>query len=75
MMHRTRALALAKKALFPGSSGILELETVAGSRWLSTDLKSVLAQKIPEEQVRSCITIAKFINKPILQHPPHNTIL
>ena len=56
-MHRALKNALAKSALLKGAStlGELELGSTFGARCLSTstDLKAVLAEKIPAEQVGS----------------------
>ena len=56
-MHRALKNALAKSALLKGAStlGDLELGLTFGTRCLSTstDLKAVLAEKIPAEQVGS----------------------
>lgn len=56
-MRSCKALALAKNALFNGTATASELEFGAffGSRCLSTstDLKAVLTEKIPAEQVQS----------------------
>ena len=56
-MRTSKALALARSAMFNGSltAGELEFGSFFGSRYLSTstDLKAVLADKIPAEQVKS----------------------
>ena len=51
MQRTSRALALARGALWAGSA---ELSSLAGGRSLTTntDLKAVLQEKIPVEQVR-----------------------
>jgi hypothetical protein len=68
------AWALAARS---GAAGALELGATGSLRAVSTstDLKEVLAEKIPEQQVRTCLQVVPRRRAPAARRPPPSPAL